>query len=203
MRISHVKNNSTDIDHTFDYNESFGLGDMYSIFSHKRGTQVKIYRLYLLFYVLGLIILFTGCGLPQIKPTLKVGSQETTDIKPEIGVVKDNTTEAAVIKDNTITANSKLMAEISALKATMQGFNTTQKAGGDINSTKLMIYIFSGLFTLISSIFGLFKWQGKMYQKIISGQQVWIENLEKRNSDKAEKLDNWQNKFIEKLADRK
>lgn len=135
-------------------------------------------------------------------------NKKMSDISAELGVVKNNQLS---IK-NDVESLLKIAANLdSRIDAKIVGYDksvrneTNTSAGRDISTTnesELIEFIFdkwayavgvliTGFFGLLGSIFSLFKWQGRMYERLLDAKQKWIENLIKSNNDKDDKMDTW------------
>lgn len=142
-------------------------------------------------------------------------NKKMSDISAELGVVKNN----QLTMTNDIESLLKISANLdSRIDAKIVGYDKSVKtetnttAGRDIqttNESELIEFIFDkwayavgiliiGFFSLLGSVFSLFKWQGKMYERLLESKQKWIENLVKSNTEKDDKIDTWLMNKIDK-----
>lgn len=188
---------------------------------------MKLYRLYLLMYVFGLIVLLTDSSYPSIfgvDGTLF--KKQTTKIQSEISAVRELTLNNNIKFQNEMNGLKSTIGELklqigqvnTEFSAKMTGLdksiNSSVSSGRDTindttlmkaifdkimdNSYKIIAAIFGFLLSLLGGVWGMLKYQSNMFNKIMQEKDSWIENLEKRNDAKANKLDGWQTRMIER-----
>ena len=125
-----------------------------------------------------------------IKNGMQTTNGDISGIKSDIGKVLE--------------ANIKITNKLDLNLQAVAGFNNQLQnikntAGRDVNQTtndtKLLMYIFQGLFLLMIFIC---TW----IFKALRAKDIWIDNLIKSNNEKEKKLDEWQQKMIEKLKEK-
>lgn len=144
-----------------------------------------------------------GCGaLANIKIPINVPVKDNkieTEAKADIKAValdKSNKTETKTVQNAgaNATANSGNTNDTDLMKTVITEINKNIGLVIGVIST-----IFGGFVSLILSIFGLFKWQGNMYKKLLDAKDLFIENLSKSNTEKDTKLDKWFQDRLEKV----
>jgi cell division protein FtsB len=85
---------------------------------------------------------------------------------------------------------------------------------GNTNDSGLMATIFKywylfliaflgAIGSLFGGVWGIVKFVMNMNERLLNAKEATIKDLDRRNSDKAEKIDKWQNELIDKLVDKK
>jgi len=146
-------------------------------------------------------------------------NKKFSDISAELALVKELQVNTD-LKVSALSGNTLKLQDVEGLvNAKIVGYDRSVKtetnAGRDIstvNESDLMkfivdkwawiaVAILASFISLIGSIFSLFKWQGKMYERLLDAKQKWIENLIQSNNEKDDKMDSWLMGKIDKNED--
>ncbi|MCK9583173.1 MAG: hypothetical protein M0Q46_06155 [Endomicrobiales bacterium] len=175
--------------------------------------------LFLLFFTTQAHAIF---GLEKIRlfeADLQLMKQDITTKENESNVVKAEMNGKIVGLESKI---EKLELKLNAQGNVIAGFNNktqNQVAGRDIKSTVVndsellkfifdkWAYIIGGLFgfilSILTGVWGIVQFVMAMNERLLNAKDKMIDDLNKRNSAKEEKLNDWQNEMLEKVINKK